>query len=149
MRIRAKIFAKLAVIVMPLAVVGSLPLSAAPAAPSVKAEIPQSVFIYPSKPQEGRDPFFPNSTRPYVDNPDKVNTGPALTDLIFKGIVGGGNLVFAIINNHTFAAGDVGDVLTADGRRLTIHCVNINPKANTVTIEANGASVVLNLSQSP
>jgi hypothetical protein len=147
MKARAKHFQKLLAMVLPLAV-GPLPLAAAPATPTVKPEMPQSVFVYPSKPQEGRDPFFPNSTRPYFENPDKVASGPSLTDLTFKGIVGGGNRIFAIINNHTFAPGDDGDIF-ANGRRLTIHCVSINLKANTVTVEANGASVVLTLSGNP
>jgi hypothetical protein len=149
MKARAEIFEKLLAIVLPLAAAGSLPLFAAPAAPPAKPEMPQSVFVYPGRPQEGRDPFFPNSIRPYVENPDKITSGPALTDLTFKGIVGGANRNFAIINNHTFAPGDVGDVITKTGQRLTIRCVSINPKANTVTVEANGASVVLTLSQNP
>ena len=148
MKPRAHIFRRLMTVLLPLAMSGALPLPAAPAAPPAKPPMPQSVFVYPSKPQEGRDPFFPNSPRPYLQNPDKPSA-PVLTDLVFKGIEGGGDRIFAIINNHTFAPGDVGDVITSNGRRLTIHCVSINAKANTVTVEANGASTVLTLSDGP
>ena len=41
----------------------------------------------------------------------------------------------AIINNHTFAQGDEGDVLTSQGR-VHLECIEI--KANSVVIEYGG-----------
>ena len=38
---------------------------AAPASQSNLTQASRSVFILPSSPGEGRDPFFPDSTRPY------------------------------------------------------------------------------------
>ena len=38
---------------------------AAPAPQSNTTKASRSVFILPSSPGEGRDPFFPDSTRPY------------------------------------------------------------------------------------
>ena len=151
MKTRAENFDKLLATVLLLAAAGVVPLAAAPTAQPAKSEMPRSVFIYPSKPEEGRDPFFPDSTRPYIQNPDKKPDiiAVSLTDLAFRGILQGKDGIFAIINNHPFGPGDEGDVITKDGRRLTIHCVSINPKANTVTIEANGASVVLTFSDHP
>lgn len=149
MKTRPDIFGRLLAIMLPLAAAGSSPLFAAPAAPPAKLEMPQSVFVTPVKPQEGRDPFFPNSTRPYDDNPDKITSGPTLTDLVFKGIVGTGSSALAIINNHTFAAGDEGDIITKTGQRLTIHCISIDSKANSVSVEANGSSAVLTMADSP
>jgi len=41
----------------------------------------------------------------------------------------------AIVNNHTFAAGDEGDVLTTSGR-VHLRVISISP--DSVVIEANG-----------
>ena len=66
-----------------------------------------------------------------------------MSDLALKSILGTPPQVIAIINNHTFAPGDEGDVITQNGQRLHIHCVAINPKAMTATVEVNGTSVTL------
>lgn len=132
-----------------LAAVGPLPLFAAPPPQHAKLETQQSVFVYPNNASEGRDPFFPDSTHVYSNNPDKQSSGPSLVDLILKSILGAPPRAFAIINNHTFAPGDEGDVITKSGQRLRIRCVDINPKAGTATVEANGMSEVLHLSGGP
>ncbi|MEI9959883.1 MAG: hypothetical protein WDM76_01765 [Limisphaerales bacterium] len=51
-----------------------------------------------------------------------------------------------IINNHTFGAGDFGEVITPQGR-LYIHCVEIN--ANSVIIESNGQRQTLLFNSTP
>ena len=125
---------------------GPLVLSAAPTTPQPAAlEIQQSIFAYPNNASEGRDPFFPSSPRVYGSNPDNQLRSPSLTDLALKSILGTPPRVFAIINNHTFAPGDDGDITTRDGRRLHIHCVEVNAKDGTATVEAGGTSVVLHL----
>jgi hypothetical protein len=134
---------------LPLAAAGPLPLLAAPPAEHAKPGIQQSAFVNPNNPSEGRDPFFPASTRLYISNPQSQIRGPALTDLTLKSILGTVPRVFAIINNHTFAPGDDGDVTTKSGQRLHIHCVDINPEAGTATVEAGGTSEVLHLSGGP
>lgn len=130
---------------MILAAAGTLTLSAAPktASPEKAKEIPKSVFTLPTGPQEGRDPFFPDSQRPYISNPAKSTVAPSLGELTIKSILPSGNRAFAIINNHTFAPGDDGVVTLKDGRRLTIHCSDINVAAGTVTVEASGATAIL------
>jgi hypothetical protein len=147
MKTRATNPAKALAVLLPLLSAGLMPLGAAPA--PAKPAMPQSVFVVPTKPEEGRDPFFPNSTRPYDTNPAKPVTGPSVTDLVFRGIMSDGKHPLAIINDQPFEIGDVGDVLTKNGQRLTIHCLNINVKSNTVTVEANGSSTVLFLSGNP
>lgn len=136
-------------VLLPLAVAGSLPVSAAPPPQHAKLEIQQSVFVVPNSPSEGRDPFFPSSTRVYVNNPENQIRGPSLSELTLKSILGTPPRVFAIINNHTFAPGDDGDIITKSGQRLHIHCKDIDPKAGTATVEANGASEALHLSEGP
>ncbi len=85
-------------------------LVAAPAPQSNLTNASRSVFILPSSPREGRDPFFPDSTRPYklaaAANPRAAD----VTSLVVKGFSGSMDHRFVIINNHTFAAGDEGDV---------------------------------------
>jgi hypothetical protein len=134
-------------VLLSLAVAGLLPLRAAPPAPQAKPEIQPSVskFVIPSNPAEGRDPFFPNSTRIFAGNPKNPVHRPELTELALKSILGIPPHAFAIINNHTFAAGDEGDVTTQSGQRLHIACVDINPQAGTATVEANGTRAVLHL----
>jgi hypothetical protein len=112
---------------------------------STNTEIPQSVFVLPSNPKEGRDPFFPDSTRLYENAKpvQAVNNSITLGDLVVRSIIVDDNGNLAIINNHTFATGDDGTVITKGGRQINVHCVAIDPKAKTVTVEAEGSKVVL------
>ena len=94
----------------------------------------RSVFIIPSNAREGRDPFFPESTRPF-EAAVQVSHKVEATSLVIKGFSGTPSHRFVIINNHTFAPGDEGDVLTNNGR-AHIHCVEI--RNNVVVVEING-----------
>jgi|SRR5208282_4121965 len=131
------------------AAAGPLPLFAAPPPQPAKLEVKPSVFVIPSNPAEGRDPFFPSSTRVFAGNPKNQMSGPSLAELTLRSILGTPPRVFAIINNHTFAPGDDGDVTTKSGQRLHVRCVDINPKAGTATVEAGGMSDVLHLFREP
>ena len=96
----------------------------------------RSVFVMPTGPKEGRDPFFPESSRVYEANATTpIATVPVteITTLKVKGysVVNGQPMV--IINNHAFMIGDEGDVLTSSGR-VHIHCLAI--KGGTVVVEA-------------
>jgi len=111
-----------------------------------KSETTHSIFILPSNPKEGRDPFFPNSNRPYeIAAAANVQTGNA-TPLVLRGISGSQNRRLVIINNHTFAAGDTGDVVTSDGR-VHLRCIEI--KTNSVVIEVGGQRRELIYSNKP
>jgi len=108
---------------------------AAPAPQSSTTNANRSIFILPSDPREGRDPFFPDSTRPYkiavAANPRAAD----VTSLVVKGFSGSMDRRLVIINNHTFAAGDEGDVVTPGGR-IHLSCLEI--KTNSVVIEVGG-----------
>ncbi len=149
MKPRAHTLQCLLAALLPLTAAGPLPLFAAPPPEHAKPEIQPSVFANPSNPSEGRDPFFPGSTRVYNSNPQNQTRGPSLAELSLRSILGTPPRVFAIINNHTFAPDDEGDIITKSGQRLHVHCVDINPKAGTATVEANGASEVLHLTGAP
>jgi hypothetical protein len=130
------------------ALVTVLPVAAAPvAAPAatpaathvaqlVTPEVTlRSVFVLPANPKEGRDPFFPASTRPYEDAASKNPVAGDLTALVLKGFSGTPDHRLAVINNHTFGVGDEGDVLTPHSR-IHIRCVEI--KTNSVVIKSGG-----------
>jgi hypothetical protein len=100
--------------------------------------LPKSVFLIPSTPKQGKDPFFPRSSLPYALAPQSARptaapTGPAPgeTDLVLNGLSRANNRQLAIINNQTFAAGEEGDVKTAKGK-AHIRCLEI--RRDTVLI---------------
>ena len=135
-----KTFLKIPVLLL-LAIMAPLISAAQPAKTAAAKPMPKkSVFVMPSNPKEGRDPFFPESTRPYeaaVANSHVVE----LTTLAVKGysVVNGTPCV--IINNHSFMAGDEGDVMTPGGR-VHLRCLAIKP--TVAIVEVNGQRHDLN-----
>ena len=116
--------------------VWAAPPKAAPAKPAPAL----SVFVIPASASDGRDPFFPESTRPYEDSAASKRALDA-TAFTVKGMSFEHGRPMVIINNHTFAIGDEGDVLTANGRT---HIRLIDIKSTVVTIEVNGSRRELN-----
>jgi hypothetical protein len=114
------------------------------ARPAAGAETPQtaagkpvpvrSVFVMPSNTREGRDPFFPESVRPF-EAVLAANKTVEISALSIKGFSGPPSHRLVIINNHTFGIGDEGDVLTPTGR-VHLRCTQIG--TDLVTIEVNG-----------
>lgn len=114
--------------------------NAAPAVP----KIPESVFIIPDTPKEGKDPFFPLSTRlraSTVVASTKHSAAPPV-DLDLKGISGAADHRLAIINNRTFAVGEEGEVTYGSGR-IRITCEEI--KDDSVRVLVNGQERVVRL----
>lgn len=105
----------------------------------------KSVFIWPTNPNEGRDPFFPNSMRPYQDFAPKARQVD-LTTLEIKGFSEIAGHRYVIINNHTFAEGDEGDVLTPGGR-VHLRCLTVG--IDSVLVESNGERHLLRFSDQP
>jgi hypothetical protein len=116
------------------------------AAPSVETNTPpaRSVFTLPSNPSEGRDPFFPNSTRVY--ELVAASRPVELTSLKVKGFSEIGGRRYVIINNHTFGPGDEGDVTTPEGR-IHIKCLEVLD--NSVIVESGGVRHELKFSDQP
>jgi hypothetical protein len=100
---------------------------------SASAAPTPSVFVLPSNPHEGRDPFYPESSRPYTSAPAATNV-VVIDTLVIRGSSGTADNRIVIINNHSFGVGDEGDVSTPAGR-VHLRCLAI--KANSVVIEAN------------
>ena len=109
---------------------GSSPPAAAPAKPAPA----RSVFVMPAGPQQGRDPFFPESTRPYEEIMASKHTVEPLTFTV-NGLSVEGGQPMVIINNQTFAVGDEGDVRTG-GKQVHIRLVEI--RDGIAVIEVNG-----------
>jgi hypothetical protein len=115
-----------------------LPVVAAPVAqPAAPEVVSRSVFVIPTNPKEGRDPFFPNSSRSYDTLSAAQPHVGDVSSLVLKGISGPSNRRLAIINNHTFGVGDEENLVTPQGR-IHIRCVEI--KAGSVVIESGGQS---------
>lgn len=123
------------------AVLGEPPKAAAKTAPVP----PHSVFVMPTSPREGRDPFFPESSRPYEDAvPAKPTQTVVVNAFMVKGLSVENGHTMVIINNHTFAVGDEGDVLTPGGR---VHLRLIAISGGTAVIEANGTRRELSIAK--
>ncbi len=105
---------------------------AQPAAPEV---VLRSIFVMPKGPKDGRDPFFPNSTRPYEIVSANQPHVADLSSIVLKGISGPSNRRLAIINSHTFGVDDEATLSTPQGP-IRIRCIEI--KADSVVIESGG-----------
>lgn len=136
-------FLNLAAAFLPMAIVAVSPLAAAPVTPPAGTNAPQSVFVMPESPKEGRDPFFPNSTHPYLYAIQLNNKQPEITALNLVGITRSGSRVFVIINNVTLGTGEDADVKTPTGK---IHLRVVEIKTDAVVIEASGQIHTLTLS---
>jgi hypothetical protein len=116
---------------------GRLAAASAPATNEV-AGVYRSVFVLPTSPKEGRDPFFPNSTRTMKIVKAAAATTEKqedVTALKCPGVSGTPGHMLAIINNHSFAVGDEDDVTTPTGK-IHLRCVEI--QADAVMVEING-----------
>jgi len=94
----------------------------------------QSVFTLPATYRDGRDPFYPESTRVFESEVSTSRT-VEITSLKVPGISGRPGHLLAIINNHTFAVNEEGDVKT-DAGTVHLHCLDIQP--TFVVVEMNG-----------
>jgi hypothetical protein len=142
MKPRFLLISKAAIVWLLLAGTGAWPSLADVNTNSMPTQAPKSLFVMPDKPQEGRDPFFPNSMRPYEAAMAANRHSAAVGSLELRGFSGDLLHRLVIINNHTFAEGDEQYVITAAGR-IQVRCIRINP--TSAIIEADGQRVELSL----
>jgi len=102
--------------------------NAAPAEPPV----PQSVFVIPHAPPEGKDPFFPHSIRVYGSLAARPSQPAAVAELRLNGFSGPPDHRLAIINYRTFETSEEAEVNTSAGR-VRIRCLEI--KAESVVVQ--------------
>ena len=112
---------------------------AAPAKPDPAAEqeVPRAVFVVPTSPKDGRDPFFPNSTLTFPNPVTKTNPTIAAAPprMGLMGISGTRERPLAIINNKTFGKGEEQEIASGNAK-LRVRCIDI--KEDSVIIEVNG-----------
>ena len=99
--------------------------------------IPTSVFVIPTRKEEGRDPFFPTSTRLFVSQQPVVPNGkppPVEFPLTLTGII---PQKLAMVNGRTFEPGEEGEVV-ANGVRKKIRCLKINSESAIVELLPEG-----------
>jgi hypothetical protein len=106
----------------------------------------RSVFNQPANPQEGCDPFFPNSNRPYESLTPVVSAAGDLSMLVMQGISGAPGHRLVIINNVTFGVGDDSEVHTPQGS-VHVQCVEIN--SDSAVIEVGGQRHTLHYDDKP
>jgi hypothetical protein len=119
----------------------------APAAKEPQAaqtnNVPESVFLIPSNRSEGRDPFFPHSTRPLSGAVVAKATAPvAPINLELKALFGTPDRRMAMINNRNFEIGEEQEIPTPGGR-VRVRCLEIHE--DSVVIEASGVRRILRL----
>src|SRR5262245_31868393 len=106
-----------------------------------EALVPLASFVIPGGPQDGRDPFFPASTRPFVNQqpqPQKgTNPQPTVSplNLTLNGIIPGSKL--AMVNGRTFAEGEEGDVVV-NGLRKRIRCLKVKDESAIIELLPEG-----------
>jgi hypothetical protein len=107
--------------------------NASPAAASATAP-PQSVFIVPTSPTQGRNPFFPRSTL----NGPAAQSKPELVDasaVVLNGLTSPPRAT-AMINGRTFEPGESGQIKLPNGARVLVRCLEIRTNAVVAIIGA-------------
>jgi len=98
--------------------------------------IPPSVFVAPTNPAHGRDPFFPNHLfGAGSEDPKHAASSHADVALVLNGLSGTLDHRLAMINGRTMAEGEESEVPTSVGR-VKVRCVQI--KADSGVIEIGG-----------
>lgn len=97
----------------------------------------KSIFSMPKKFSEGRDPFYPESTRVFQQvMAENSSHTVEISSLTVQGYSRDSQNAYVIINNRTFGIGDERDVITPGGR-VHLKCIEVLPE--TVVIEYNGS----------
>lgn len=101
---------------------------------AVEVLAPKSVFQDDLK--NGKDPFFPRSTRRSPKTPETTAVAVPLVQLFLKGITGPPQRRFALINNQTLSAGETASVRVAQGQ-IKVHCLEIRADSVLISVEGN------------
>ena len=98
------------------------------------SDIPRSVFVIPKSPKQGRDPFYPDSVRPYGTSAvAQTNSATTSAVLVLNGLSGSAQKRLAIINGQTMAEDEVSDIPTPTGR-VRVRCVEIKDTSAVIEI---------------
>ncbi len=97
--------------------------------------IPQSVFVVPSTPKEGRNPFFPSSVSVAPVAKAKEGVAVDMAGFVLNGITSPPRRT-AMINGRTFEPGEEGEVKLPNGAKVLIKCEEIG--SDSTIIQVNG-----------
>ena len=100
-------------------------------------EVPRSVFVVPANLTQGRNPFFPHSTRGMIQQQAPVKPSQPVvdvSDLTLNGVVPSGARPTAMINGRTFEVGEEGDIKLSDGQKLPVKLEEIKESSVVVTV---------------
>jgi len=114
------------------------PSGAPPNVPAVvpQVEIPKSVFVVPTQPKDGRNPFFPQSSTGFqAPKPVVSNTEIDASLFVLNGITSPPKRT-AMINGRTFEPGEEGDVRLPTGAKVRVKCQDI--RRDSAIIQVNG-----------
>ena len=87
------------------------------------AAVPQSLFIVPTSPKQGRNPFFPRSTFNSSDTqskPEPIDT----SGVVLNGLTSPPRAT-AMINGRTFEPGESGEIKLRNGAKVLVRCLEI------------------------
>jgi hypothetical protein len=115
---------------------------ATPKQPQATTPRPSATFVLPNTLNEGRDPFYPSSTRVIAASRPIEKAGPGPATLELKGISGTSEQPLAIINNRTFAVGERDFITTAEGR-VSVECLAIEGTKVKVSVQGETRELVL------
>jgi len=105
-------------------------------------EIPQSVFVIPASPKDGRNPFFPQSVAVGPVVQPKAGTAIDSSGIVLNGITSPPKRT-AMINGRTFEPGEEGEIRLPNGAKVLIKCEEIG--ADSTVILVNGSRRELRL----
>jgi hypothetical protein len=117
----------------PAAPAAQVSTNLSPAA-AITGELPQSVFLIPKTPKQGRNPFFPRSTW----NDSGAHSKPDSIDpsaVVLNGLTSPPRPT-AVINGRTFEPGETGEIRLPNGARVRVHCVDIGTNSVVALIGA-------------
>jgi len=95
--------------------------------------IPQSVFILPGQPGEGRNPFFPQSSVRVVVAQVSKESPIETFSFILNGITSPPKRT-AMINGRTFEPGEEGEVKLPNGAKILIKCEDIKSESAVILV---------------
>ncbi|MGO8677968.1 MAG: hypothetical protein ACLQVX_19140 [Limisphaerales bacterium] len=107
--------------------------NAIPAA-ALTAATPQSVFIVPTSPRQGRNPFFPRSALDGAGTESKQQVVDT-SAVVLNGLTSPPR-VTAMINGRTFEPGESGQIKLPSGARVMVRCLEIRTNGVVAIIGA-------------
>jgi hypothetical protein len=110
---------------------------AAAASTNSAAEIPLSVFVVPTSPTEGKNPFYPRSTMG-MELPKVPKIAPVMdtSALVLNGITSKPK-PSVMINSRTFEPGEEGEVKLPAGGKMLVRVEEIHEDGVVVLVNGN------------